>query len=127
MLHKQNKQQEAYAEFQAATKADPKQPPAELAMAILSADKPRAEKWLKLALEQGGQNAHTRIAATEYLMRNNQPNEAKVQADAAIKLDPDGLQSNYWAGIVARALGDNKQAERHLSAAHLLRRAIRPS
>ncbi len=120
VLFRLGKQKEAYAEFQAAAEYDKTILPAELAMATLAADKPKAEQWLKLAIQKSGQDLRTRLGVTQFQLRNNNVDEAKIHAEEAIKMDPTGLDSNTWMGIISRMLGDYKKAEKHLSLAHLL-------
>jgi tetratricopeptide (TPR) repeat protein len=113
-------QKAAYAEFQLAAEADKQMLPAELAMATLFTDKANAEKWLEYAIKKGGEDLRTQCGAANYLLKTNQLEEAQKHADVALKLDPDGLDTNLVAGIIARMFGDYKKAETHLSKAHLL-------
>jgi tetratricopeptide (TPR) repeat protein len=112
-------QKAAYAEFQLAAEADKQMLPAELAMAMLFSDKANAEKWLEFAIKKGGQDLRTQCGAANYLLKTNQVEEAQKHADEALKLDPDGLETNLVAGLIARMSGDYKKAEAHLSKAHL--------
>ncbi len=114
-------QRGAYGELKAAAEADKNMPSPELAMSSLFAgDKVNAEKWLKAALAKGGNDLRTQLAATRAFIKSNQLGEARTHADAAIKLDPQGAEANLLLGLVARATGDFKTAETHLSKAHLL-------
>jgi Tfp pilus assembly protein PilF len=110
----------AYAEFKAAAEADKTMPPAELSMANLASDKVQAEKWLKFALEKHGDDLRTQLGAANFMMQSNQPEEAKVHAETALKLDPEGLETNVAMGLVARMLADYPTAAKHLSKAHLM-------
>ncbi len=120
VLYRGGNQEAAWAEFKLAAEASKTLPPAELAMAALATDKVKAEKWLKLALDKHGDDLRTRIGAAHYLMVANQPEEAKQHAEEALKIDPDGLESNLSMGLVARMLADYPTAEKHLAKAHLL-------
>ncbi len=113
-------QRRAYAEFQAAAEIDKGAVPAELTMASLSTDKLKADNWMNKALNMSGKDLRTRLGAADYLLRNNRIEEAKAQADEALKIDPKGLESNLLVGVIGRMLGDFKTAEPHLAAAHLL-------
>ncbi len=114
-------QRTAYAELKAAAEADKEMPSAELAMASLfGTDKVNAEKWLKAALAKGANDLRTQLAATRALLKSNDLAEARKHAEAANKLDPEGAESNLMLGLAARATGDFKTAEAHLSKAHLL-------
>ncbi|HEX3726198.1 MAG TPA: tetratricopeptide repeat protein [Pirellulales bacterium] len=119
-LFRSGDQKKAYAEFQAAAEADKTLQPAELAMASLSTDRVKSEQWLNVALKKTPVDLRTRLGAAEFLMRNNQIEEAKVQAQEALKLDPHGLETNLSMGIMDRLQGDFKSAVAYLSTAHLL-------
>ena len=114
------KGEQAYEHFKTAAAGDPTLPPADLAMAGLFTDQANAEKWLKHALTVGAKDLRTQVAIGQYYFAANKIDEAKVHALEALKLDPDGFDSNALAGIVARMQGDFKTAESHLAAAHLL-------
>jgi tetratricopeptide (TPR) repeat protein len=120
VLFKQGDQRRAYAEFQAAAEGNRNAMPAELAMAALTTDKAKSENWVNMAVKQNGKDLRTRLGAADFLLRNNQVEEAKIHADEALKLDPKGLETNLMVGIIARMLGDYKKAETHLETAHLL-------
>ena len=120
VLFRLGKQKEAYAEFQAAAEFDKTMMPAEVAMASLAADKPKAEQWLRMAIKNSGQDLRTRLGVTQFQLRNNNIDEAKIHAEEALKLDPTGLDANTWMGIISRMLGDYKKADKYLSFAHLL-------
>ncbi len=115
-------QRAAFAEFQAAVESDKtkKMLPAELAMAVLSTDKVKAEQWMARAIKANPQDLRTQLGATEYLLRTNQLEQAQTHAEEALKLDPAGLDANMFVGVIARMAGDYKKAETHLSAAYLL-------
>jgi tetratricopeptide (TPR) repeat protein len=119
-LFRQNKGEEAYRQLQKAAAADPKLPPAELAMATLFTDKENAEKWISHALERSGNDIRTQLAVGQFRLRGNRIDDAKKHADKALELDPDGMESNLLAGVVARLQEDYPAAVKHLSAAHLL-------
>jgi Flp pilus assembly protein TadD len=118
-LFRQGNGEKAYAEFQAAA-ADPKVAPAEVAMASLFTDKNKAEQWLKHAMSRSGKDVRTQLAVGQYRLHENQLEQAKTHADEAMKLDPQGLESNLLAGLVARVRGDYQSAASHLGTAHLL-------
>jgi len=120
VLFRLGKQKEAYAEFQVAAEADKTIMPAEVAMALLASDKPKAEQWLRMAVQKSGQDLRTRVGVTQFLVRSNNVEEAKTHAEEALKLDPAGLDTNTWMGIISRMLGDYRKADKHLSLAHLI-------
>jgi tetratricopeptide (TPR) repeat protein len=119
VLFRSGNERGAYAEFQVAGEIDKKILPPELAMASLYTDKIRREKWLKAGLEKGLKDPRTQLAAAEFLLMNNQIEEAKSCAEEALKLQPDSMDAELISGLASRMLGDYQGAERHLSAAHL--------
>jgi tetratricopeptide (TPR) repeat protein len=119
VLFRLNRGQDAYEQFKKAA-ADPKMPPPELAMAALFSDKAKAEQWLQNALKQNGKDLRTQVSAGHYRLRNNQVDEAKKHADAALAIDPNSFDANLLTGMIARLGGDYPTAIKHLGAAHLL-------
>jgi predicted Zn-dependent protease len=113
-------QKGAHAEFRAAADADKTKPSAEIAMALLMKDQVNAEKWVKAAVAKGAQDLRTQIGAAQFFLKINQLDEARARAEEAVKLDPEGMESNLLRGLIARLLGEFKVAETHLSKAHLL-------
>ena len=113
-------QKAAYAAFQTAAEMDKKLPPAELSMAYLFTDRPSVEKWLNFAINKGRQDVRTQMGAANYMIKHNRLDTAKVHAEEAVKLDPDGFDSNATAGLVARAMADYPKAQKYLEKAHLL-------
>jgi tetratricopeptide (TPR) repeat protein len=89
-------------------------------MATLFTDKENAEKWINYALERSGNDIRTQLAVGQFRLRGNRVDDAKKHADKALEIDPDGMDSNALAGVVARLQEDYSAAVKHLSAAHLL-------
>ncbi|MGD9724069.1 MAG: tetratricopeptide repeat protein [Pirellulales bacterium] len=112
--------QKAYEQFKAAAAADPKMPPPEIAMAAQFKDKIKAEQWLNHALSAHPDDVRTHIAIGQYRLRENRIDEAKTHSDKALALDPNGLDANLLAGLVARLQYDYPTATKLLGAAHLL-------
>lgn len=123
VLFAQNDPKGAYSEFQLAAEADKKSPPAELIMASLFSDPTNAERWLDYAIKKHPDDLNTQLGAANYYVKTNQLDEAKKHAAEALKLDPDGFDSNLLAGLVARMEADFPEAEKRLSKAHLLQPA----
>jgi tetratricopeptide (TPR) repeat protein len=113
-------QKAAYAAFQSAAEMDKKLPPAELSMAYLFTDRPNVEKWLNFAINKGRQDLRTQLGAANYMLKHNRLDTAKGHAEEAVKLDPDGFDSNATAGLIARAMADYPRAKTYLEKAHLL-------
>lgn len=123
LLVAQDEMKAAYGEFKLAAEIDEKALPAELMMAMLAPDRLGAERWLNFAVKQNANDLRTQLGAANYLLKANQIERAREHANSAIKLDPDGFDSNLVAGLAARMEGDFKVAAKHLSAAHLLQPA----
>jgi tetratricopeptide (TPR) repeat protein len=119
VLFRSGNERGAYSEFQVAAEIDKKLLPPELAMASLYTDKVRREKWLKAGLEKGLKDFRTQLAAAQFLLLDNQVEEAKARAEEALKLQPDSMDALLIVGLASRMLEDYKAAESHLSAAHL--------
>jgi predicted Zn-dependent protease len=110
----------ALAEFQAAAEADKTVLIPEMAMALLFKDQVNGEKWLNAAIQKGAKDRNTQLAAARYFLKTNQVDQARKHAEEAMKLDPDNVDVNLVAGVIARVLGDYKTAQAYLSKAHLL-------
>ncbi|REK15831.1 MAG: tetratricopeptide repeat protein [Planctomycetota bacterium] len=121
MRFRQGDDRGAYTAFQSAS-ADKKALPAALMMAMLWAEKNKAnaEKWLDAAVKAAPNDPRTQIGAANYMLRNNRLDEAKGHAAKAIELDPSGYDSNFIAGVAARMDGDYRKADQYLSRALLL-------
>ncbi len=120
VLFRQGKGEEAYKQFQQAAQGDSNLPPAELAMAQLFSDKENAEKWIKFALDRSGDDVRTQLAVGQFRLRAQRLDEAKDHAKKALQIDPEGLNPNLLAGMLARMDNDFPAAVKHLGAAHLL-------
>ena len=96
-------------------------------MATMFTDKEHAEKWIAKALEISGNDIRTQLAVGQFRLRSNRLVDAKQHADKALELDPNGMEANALAGVVARLQEDYPTAIKHLSAAHLLRPRTRRS
>jgi tetratricopeptide (TPR) repeat protein len=123
LLFTQNDPRGAYEEFKLAAELDPKALPADLMMATLYPDKVTAQKWLDRAIQQNPDDLRTLVSAANYLLKTNQIAPARAHSDKAIALDPDGFDSNYMAGQLARMEESYDKAVKHLSTAHLLQPA----
>jgi tetratricopeptide (TPR) repeat protein len=121
VLFQLGEKKEAYAELQAAVKADPKLPPAEIAMGNFYAqagDKVQAEKFMSAAAARGKNDLVTNLALVQWFIQNNQISEALEHADAALKLDPNSLDAKVARGVVARMQQNYAEAKQWLEAAH---------
>lgn len=111
----------AYAELQAAVKADSKVAPAEVTMGNFYAqagDKTQAEKFMTAAAKKAPNDLATNLALVQYFLQNNQLSDAQTHADAAVKIDPQSLDAKIARGVVARMQKDYPTAKKWLEAAH---------
>jgi tetratricopeptide (TPR) repeat protein len=122
VLFQLGKQQEALAQFREARKLDDKAVQPELAMARLYDDakqRDTARKLIEQAIATAPQDPSVLLAAAQwYLGRNDLP-AATANADAALKLDPKGLEAKLVRGAIARVVRDYEQAERLFNEAHV--------
>ncbi len=112
----------AYAELQAAVKADAKLPPAEVAMGSFysqAGDKTQAEKFMSAAAKKGAQDLATNLALVQWFLQSNQISDAQNHAEAALKIDPNSVDAKAARGIVARMQKDFANAKTWLESAHV--------
>ncbi len=113
---------EAYKEFLAITKLDPKQTPPEIVLATFykqSGDTASADKWVDTMIKRGATNPAAQLALARWMLDANRLQEAQTYADEAVKLDPDSLEAKTARGIVERMRKDYKAAQADLEAVHL--------
>lgn len=121
VLFKLGDKKGAYAELQAAEKADPKLPPAEVTMGNLYAqdnDKAQAEKFMTAAARKGARDLATNLALMQWNLQNNRLSDAKKYADTALQVDPNSLDAKLACGIVAWMQKDYPAAKKFLEDAH---------
>ena len=116
-------QKRAMEEFKLAAQLDAKALPAELMMAILAKDPAKTEQWIEFALKSHADDLRTQLGAADFRLKSGQLDKAREHAAAALKIDPQGFDTNLLAGLVANYSGDYPQAIEHLSQAHLLQPA----
>jgi Tfp pilus assembly protein PilF len=126
VLFNLQKPKEAYAEFKLSAKLSAQMPPAEIAMGRLyhlvgSDEKNRAmaADWMKLAVSEAPEDPRARTGVAEWYLETGNLDEAKKQADEAIKIAPDSLEAKLVLGFVARMKKDFATAEGLFSQAYL--------
>ena len=82
-------------------------------------DRANAEKWMAAALNAAPTNAKTRVNAAQWAIETGQIDEAKTQAEAALKLDPKSFEAKIVSGVVCLFKKDYKGAEVYFESAHL--------
>jgi tetratricopeptide (TPR) repeat protein len=122
VLFQLGKQQEALGQFREARKLDDKAVQPELAMARLYDDakqRDTARKLIEQAIASAPKDPSVLLAAAQwYLGRNDLP-AATANADAAVALDPKGLESKLVRGAIARVVRDYTLAEKLFNEAHV--------
>jgi tetratricopeptide (TPR) repeat protein len=120
ILFRQGQRERAREELQQACKDDPKLDAAAVTMGRLyneSGDLKEAEKWLEFAAGGGGLRAH--LVYADWLLAQARPQEAKKQAEAAAKVDPDSGDVRFLRGLIAWHLRDFAEAEKMFLAMHV--------
>jgi tetratricopeptide (TPR) repeat protein len=111
----------AYKEFQAAMKTDPKAN-AEITLAKLyqaTNDSVNEKKWTDYAVQKYPNDAQVQIAAAQIAMSGNRLDEAQKYADAAIRANADSPDAKLLRAGIARLTGDLAKAESLLEQLHL--------
>ncbi|MFN0052658.1 MAG: tetratricopeptide repeat protein, partial [Planctomycetales bacterium] len=109
--------EEALAELRRAVELDPALEPAEVSFAKLHAetsDTPQASLWFAQAARQLLDDPRAQLAQASWLLQQEQPEEARPFAEAAVRLDPQALQPQLILALIARQLQDFAQAEHRL-------------
>jgi tetratricopeptide (TPR) repeat protein len=122
VLFKQNNARDAFLEYTAAQKADPKAILPELALAQLyeqAGDRDNAARFIDLAVKKAPQDVEVLMAAAQWALATNRLNDAVQYSEAALKADPKRLEARVLRGTIARYAGDLKSAQSHLEAAYL--------
>ena len=126
VLFNLQKPKEAYAEFKLAAKYNPQMPPAEIAMGRLyhqagvdDKNRAMAADWMKLAISEAPEDPRARSGVAEWYLETGNLEEAKKQAEEALRVAPDSLEAKLVLGLVARMQKDYAQAETYLSQAYL--------
>jgi Tfp pilus assembly protein PilF len=70
------------------------------------------------ALNAAPRDAKTRLVAAQWAWETGQLDEAKQQADAALRLDPKYLEAKILRGVIAMFQKDYKAAEVYFESAH---------
>ncbi|HEY1599317.1 MAG TPA: tetratricopeptide repeat protein [Pirellulales bacterium] len=121
-LFELDKQKEAYAELQAASRMDEEIPSAEITLGQLydnAKDRANAEKYMKLAVASEPKKLKTRLEVALWFLRIGQLDEAKAQIDEALAIDPNSPEALLLAGRIARFAKDYPTAQKYLEKSYL--------
>ncbi|MEX0938572.1 MAG: tetratricopeptide repeat protein [Pirellulales bacterium] len=114
--------EEAYQDFVKARELDASQPNADVTMGRLYSQQDnaaRAKQFMDRALQQDGNNATTLLSYAQWLMENNQLDEAATMLERARQADPEAAETLLFSGIVARLRNNTDAAVDFLERAHL--------
>jgi tetratricopeptide (TPR) repeat protein len=120
VLFELGKPTDAYNEFEAAMKADSKQPNPYIALAQLyeqAKDRKNAAQSIAYAIQKNPKDLNVHLQAAVWAMQTNQLNEAQKYAEDALKIDPKSLEAKVIRGEIARYTGDLKTAQTYLEQA----------
>ena len=115
-LFRLKKIKEAQAEFEAAKKIDPKQPPPEVLLATLYAqskddkDKGKGKALIDAAVKKNANDPVTLMAAARWEFQANDFKKAKAHAEAALAADEDSLDAKLLCGTIARQMKNSAEA-----------------
>ncbi len=120
----QGKHDQAYQTLQAAKQLDTsgKMPAPELTMGQLfqqQDDQANARKYMMQAARNAGNDTNTLLAVAQWMLENEQPQDAQQYAQSAMRADPDSLPAKVMRGVIARMQGDLDTAENVFAAAHV--------
>jgi tetratricopeptide (TPR) repeat protein len=104
----------AYKAAQAA-KAEDKMDTPGVGMARLwgaKGDNPMAREWFEKAVKADPKNLRVRIAYADYLMQDNNVQQAKLQIAQAAQIKPDDPDVQKFQGVIARVERDLPTAEK---------------
>jgi Tfp pilus assembly protein PilF len=132
MLQQKN-EQAALDYLVKATKIDSKLVPPEAFLAQFYArnnQQDKAKQWIVAALNAKPKDLRTRLLAAQWAFetvptltpdkRAERMADAKKQAEAAVKLDPQSVDAQYYRGLIALFQKDYATAEEYFQNAHLL-------
>lgn len=95
----------AYRELKQASAADPALEPAAVAMGWLctrAGDLAKARAWMDHAVQFDAGSLAVRVGLGTWLLEQGRGDEARVQAEAALRLDPKSDQARRLLGVAAR-------------------------
>jgi tetratricopeptide (TPR) repeat protein len=113
-LFQLGKTTEAYKEFEAAAKVEPKAVNPYIALAQLyesAKDRTNAAKSIGYAVQNNPKDLNVQLMAARWAYVTNQLNEAQKYADRALQIDPKSQEARIMRGVIARYTGDFKTAE----------------
>jgi tetratricopeptide (TPR) repeat protein len=113
-LFELGKTKEAYDEYVAAQKIDPKSINPYIALAELyeqNKDRDHARESIGYAVQQNPKDLAVHLQAARWGLTTNQLNEAQKYADQALAIDPNSLEAIILRGVIARFTGNLDKAQ----------------
>jgi uncharacterized protein (TIGR02996 family) len=110
-----DKPEDAHRELQTAVKDDPTLEPAAVYLAKLWANKgdsKLAREWLDKAIKAEPNSLRVHLAYADWLLQQNEIEQAKLHAEAAAKVRPEDTDVLRLQGLVARIQKDLSAAEK---------------
>jgi len=110
-----DKQDDAYQELVQAVKDDTLLEPPTVSMARLwnaKGDTKKAREWFERAVKAEPNSARVHVAYADWLMQQNEIEQAKLHVDQAAKINANDPEVQKFQGLIARIQGDLGTAER---------------
>jgi tetratricopeptide (TPR) repeat protein len=110
-----DKEDEAYRELIQAVKDDTVLEPPTVSMARLwnaKGDMKKAREWFEKAVKGEPNSARVHVAYADWLMQQNEIEQAKLHIDQAAKINANDPEVQKFQGLIARIQGDLGTAER---------------
>jgi tetratricopeptide (TPR) repeat protein len=110
-----NKYAEATEELKRAVKDDASLEPAAVTMGWFytrKGDLGKAVEWMKYAVNSAPKDPRAHVGMASWLLQQGKPEDAKVYANAAAKLDSDSRDVKLLRGLIAQYLKDYAASER---------------
>jgi len=121
VLFKQDRADDALAEYQTAAQKDERIPPPEISMFMNyheARDAKAAGEWLTKATKLKTDRASAELAVSQALYLAGRNDEAEAHADKALELEAENAEALLLRGMIARIKNDDQGAIAYLERAH---------
>jgi tetratricopeptide (TPR) repeat protein len=113
---------DAFASLSAAARLDEKIPNPEVTMGKFcygAKEREEADEWMQKAITGAPKDPKIRLEVGQFFLETGRINQAKAQADEAVKLDPESQDALFLAGVTNRFSKDYRKAVGYLEKAYL--------
>jgi tetratricopeptide (TPR) repeat protein len=113
---------DAFASLSAAATLDEKIPNPEVTMGKFcygAKQRDESDEWMQKAIARSPKDPKIRLEVGQFFLETGRINQAKAQADEAIKLSPDSPEALFLAGVTSRFSKDYAKAATYLEKAYL--------